>query len=269
MSGDQKVIDCMAENWRQSGLELGDTALIHSSLKRTFRRFLREGVNISSEDVLASLLTAVGKDGTILLPLYNFGFSSGAPFNIFQTPSHMGALTECGRLHPKSVRTGHPIYSFSVIGRHSDLFRSVDNFSGYGADSPFALLKDLNGKIAVIDLPDQQSMTFYHHIEEMNDVDYRYHKAFTGEYTGYNGETEMKTYGLFVRDLEKGVLTHVDPMGEVLWNKGHYCGCRPGEGNGMRVINAQKMFDEVSEVIKQGNSEGLLYKISSESLFDD
>ena len=101
----------------------------------------------------------------------------------------MGALTEAGRQHPLAVRTGHPIYSFGVIGFHAEKFKAINNFSGYGDDSPFALLKKLNGKIAVLGLPDQHSMTFYHHVEEMNNVDYRYHKKFTTDYTDSIGIT--------------------------------------------------------------------------------
>jgi len=72
--------------------------------------------------------------------------------------------------------------------------------------------------------------------------------------------TRVKTRGLFVRDLEQGVTTQVSPMEEILWDKGIYTGCRPYEGNGMRVVKARAMFDAVSEVILQGKAEGLLYK---------
>ncbi|TDA70079.1 MAG: hypothetical protein D9V47_03140 [Clostridia bacterium] len=61
---------------------------------------------------------------------------------------------------------GHPIYSFAVIGALSERFHGVDNFSGNGAGSPFGILCELDGKIAVLDLDDQNSMTFYHHIEQ-------------------------------------------------------------------------------------------------------
>ncbi|MGA9075436.1 MAG: hypothetical protein WB368_15075, partial [Candidatus Sulfotelmatobacter sp.] len=53
------------------------------------------------------------------------------------------------------------------------------NFSGDGADSPFGILHKEGGKIAVLDLPDQQSMTFHHYVEESLSVDYRFHKRFS------------------------------------------------------------------------------------------
>ena len=213
-------------------------------------------------DVLESFLMAVGrKNGTVMLPLWNFGFTKGEPFDIRRTPSEMGALTEAGRLHPNTVRTGHPIYSVAVIGAKADLFRGVRNFSGYGSDSPFGMLHKMDGKIAVLDLDDQNSMTFYHYVEEMNNVSYRFHKTFTGLYTDETGFTDEKTFGLFVRDLGRKVETNVNPTGELLWKTGLYTGSRPLEGDGLRVIPARPLFEVVSRIIQDGRAYGMLYKI--------
>jgi aminoglycoside 3-N-acetyltransferase len=159
------------------------------------------------------------------------------------------------------VRTGHPIYSFAAIGGAAEKFRGVRNFSGYGADSPFGMLHRMDGKIAVIDLPDQNSMTFYHYIEESESAPYRYHKTFTGPYVDESGRETAETFGLFVRSA--GVLTRVEPMGEQLWAAGLYSGQRPGEGHGMRVIGARAMFDAVARVLREGRARGLLYEMAN------
>jgi aminoglycoside 3-N-acetyltransferase len=257
------VIEKLAEDWTSSGVCSGDVLLVHSNIKRTFKCGIKMGVRLSGDDILSSFLKALGPDGTLLLPLYNFDFASGTSFDIRSSPSHMGALTEAGRLYEGAVRTGHPIYSFAVIGKHADKFKNIDNFSGYGDDSPFAMLRKLNGKIASLDLPDQNSMTFYHHVEEMNEVDYRYHKTFTGNYTDINGKKSQKKYGLFVRDIERNVLTHVDPAGELMWDAGLYSGDRPGEGCGLRVIGSNDMFEFVANIIKTDKALNNLYKIGN------
>jgi aminoglycoside 3-N-acetyltransferase len=256
----EQLVNELASEWRQAGVNEGDTLLVHSSLGRTLRRVAKHGEG-SSELIIASFLRALGETGTLLLPLFNFDFPKGVPFDIRNSPSHMGVLTETGRLWPGAVRTGHPIYSFAVIGHKAEMFRGVKNFSGYGADSPFGILHRLDGKIAVLDLPDQNSMTFYHYVEESLSAQYRYHKTFTGQYIDESGEESSQTFGLFVRDIEKGVQTHVDPMGEILWEKGLYSGSRPKEGSGLRVISASGLFDEVSAVLNSGKAEGLLYEI--------
>lgn len=254
----------LVQEWRDSGVQEGDTLLVHSSIKRTFKRYLESGVRLSPEDIIDSFIAAVGKSGTVLFPLFNFDFTKSGIFDINNTPSHMGALTEAARKYPKAVRTGHPIYSFAVIGAQSDSFEKVNNFSGYGADSPFAILLEMGGKIAVLDLPDQDSMTFYHHVEEMHEVDYRHHKVFSGSYTNSSGTTENRDYGLFVRNIEEGVLTHVNPAGELMWDKGLYSGSRPNEGSGLRVVAAKDVYDFTSNIIKCNKAKNTLYRLEGE-----
>jgi aminoglycoside 3-N-acetyltransferase len=254
------AIGDLANEWQQAGLGRGDTVLVHSSLRRTLRRLLSAGRQVTADDLLASFIEAVGPTGTLLMPLFNFDFPKGIRFDIRSSPSQMGALTEAARLHPRAVRTGHPIYSFAVIGAEAERYRGIENFSGYGADSPFAMLHRGGGRIAVLDLPDVQSMTFYHYVEQCNEVPYRFHKVFEGEYVGADGVVAVRRFGLFVRDTDKGVQTDVDPMGELLWKRGLYRGFRPGIGCGLRVIDAAAMFDAVSAIIRAGNAEGMLYR---------
>ena len=258
------IYESLANEWLEAGVKDGDVLLVHSSIKRTLSRYIKQRIKINPQDILESFLKAVGSSGTLLLPLFNFDFTNGVPFDIRSTPSQMGALTEAGRLHPLAVRTGHPIYSFVAIGHNADKFRGINNFSGYGNDSPFALLREMGGKIAVLDLPDLNSMTFYHYVEEMHEVDYRYHKTFTGEYTDTSGNTESKTYGLFVRNIGKGVLTHVNPAGELMWQKGLYSGFKMTEGCGLRTISAQQMYEFVSDIIVSGKAKNILYRLEGE-----
>ncbi|HNF59406.1 MAG TPA: AAC(3) family N-acetyltransferase [Elusimicrobiota bacterium] len=235
--------------------------MIHSNVSRTLRRCAKEGQRISVQELLDSFKAAVGTTGTLLFPLFNFDFANGIPFDIRSTPSKMGSLTEAARLDPLTVRTGHPMYSFAVLGALQERFRAINNISGYGEDSPFALLRQLNGKIAVLDLDDQASMTFYHHVEEMHRVDYRYFKSFEGPYADSKGEVGFRRYLLFVRRIDKGILTFVNPAGEMMWRAGLYSGNRPGVGSGLRVVSASAMFDFVSEIIKSGKAENVLYRV--------
>ncbi len=257
----ETAVSRLSEEWRKSGVENGDMLLLHSSTKRTLRKLHKWGFTPDIQTILDSFLQALGAAGTLLLPLFNFDFASGVPFDIRSTPSQMGALTEAGRTRAEAVRTGHPIYSFAVLGNVRDRFRKLNNFSGYGADSPFGILHRAAGKIAVLDLPDQDSMTFYHYVEESMSVEYRFHKHFSGLYTDFDGITSNRTYGLFVRKIDQGVVTRVNPMAEVLWAKGLYRGDRQGTGSGLRVIDASKLYEEVATVITQGKARGLLYEI--------
>ncbi|THH39519.1 AAC(3) family N-acetyltransferase [Neolewinella litorea] len=262
MDTEKNITNGLAEQWLKSGISEGDIVLVHSSLRRLIRHFAAKSkIKVTPNIVYESLVKAVGESGTIILPLFNFDFPQTGIFDVNHTPSQMGALTEVGRLDPESVRTGHPIYSFAVRGKHADKFSGVDNPSGYGPDSPFALIKELQGKIAVIGLDDQNSMTSYHFVEEQNQVDYRYYKNFSGMYTDFNGQTSEKTYQLYVRDIERGVKTDVNRMMDHLWNIGLYKGERPDEGYGMRTIDFNDLYSETDRIIKSGRAKDYLYSI--------
>jgi len=213
--------------------------------------------------IIDSLLDQIGKSGTLILPLFNFDFPKEKYFSINDSPSQMGILTEFARKNYEGVRTGHPIYSFYAIGKNANEFLGIDNRSGYGIDSPFAKLRHLNGKIGVVDLDDQNSMTSYHHVEEMLNVDYRYFKDFSGTYVDSTSESSEKTYSLFVRDISRGVTTDVNRMGEILWREGLYKGFREGVGNGLRTIYAQALFDRTSIEILEQRAHETLYSIKN------
>lgn len=253
-------IKFLSQQWRASGVESGDVLLVHSSIGRILKKAKSElDPLIGPSEILESLIKAVSGEGTLLFPLFNFDFAKGASFDIRSTPSQMGVLTEQARLYPDCVRTGHPIYSFAVIGKRRAEFQDIDNFSGYGGDSPFAKLMELDGRIAIIDLTDQNSMTSYHFVEEANQVEYRYHKAFRGLYTGRDGLTNEKEYGLFVRKIDDGVVTDVDRMMNKLWEDKVYKGFLPGKEYGMRTIKFKEFYAEVDRVIKEGKAINYLY----------
>ena len=64
------MIQTLAGEWKEAGVQESDVLLVHSSLKRTFRRYLKLGIKITPQDILESFLSAVGPSGTLLLPLF-------------------------------------------------------------------------------------------------------------------------------------------------------------------------------------------------------
>ena len=255
----------LSMRWQKCGMNHGDMVLVHSNVSRTIRQLRRSGYEATPEMLLDSFLQAVGPNGTLLFPLFNFDFCSGVAFDIRSSPSKMGVLTETARMHPNVVRTGHPVYSFAAIGHEAHDFLGLNNTSAYAEDSPFGMLKRAGGKIAVLDLEDQGSMTFFHHVEEVKRVPYRYFKDFCALYTDSDGITTQRIYQLYVRNIDNGVVTHVNPAGELMWERNLYQGDRPRQGSGLRTVDASKMFDFVASIIDSGQAEGLLYSIEGKS----
>ena len=249
----------LVQHWRQAGIKTGDCVLLHSSVSRTMRATRSKDKDFSLEDLLQSFIDAVGEEGTLLLPLFNFAFCSGVEFDIRSTPSKMGAITEVARNDLRFLRTKHPVYSFAVCGRLASAFALLENTSALADDGPFGLLRRVDGKVAILDLDDQNSMTNYHHIEEVAGVDYRYHKSFTGGYIDASGVRTTRSIELFVWDEAQGIHTDVNRAGELLWEKGLYSGFRPGVDSGLRVIRAQGMFEVIERVIVSGAARDYLY----------
>ena len=260
MGNVEKSIDQLARKWCRAGIERGDVILIHSSIKRTLDKYRRQGVDLLPEHVLESFLRAVGQEGTLMLPLFNFDFPKTKFFDIRSTKSQMGILTECGRMHPKAVRTGNPIHSFAIIGMKSGAFKDINNESSFGKDSPLGILHSLNGKVASLDVNETGSMTFYHYVEEICRVPYRYFKNFSGTYVDIFGVQSQRTYKFYVRDLDRRVESHFEPAGDMMWDLGLYKGNRPGEGSGLRTIQTSVMFDFLFEMIQNGQAEGNIFR---------
>jgi aminoglycoside 3-N-acetyltransferase len=251
----------LEKSWKESGIESGDTVLVHSSLSKFIKNYSTKGINITPDEMLEVLIKCAGEKGTLIFPTYNFEFTKGKAFDIRNSRSETGALSEAARKRKGSVRTGHPLFSFAVIGHQKDLFANLDNFSAFGKDSPFAKLLELDGKIAALDVAGEYCMTFYHHVEEMENAPNRFHKIFRGNYIDRDGNESIREFNVYSRKTDEGVETDVKPMEEYLWSKGLYTGNRPGEGSCLHVIRARTVYEEAASFIKAGSSKGMLYRI--------
>ena len=157
----------LVDGFRTLGVEAGDTLLVHSSYKSF------GPVDGGPQTVIRALELAVDTehDGTLVMPTFNFGFNKGEPWDVRTTPSKMGVLTELARQDPRAKRVFHPFYSFAVLGRHAEMLGGLRYKSAYERNSVFGKLRDLDGKIMVIGLSYTNSMTFFHHIEQMEGVE--------------------------------------------------------------------------------------------------
>lgn len=236
----------LVDGFRNLGVMQGDTLLVHSSYK-SFGE-----VDGGPETVVRALETALGtdKNGTLIMPTFNFDFNKGVPWDVRKTRSKMGALTEIVRMDPRSKRVFHPFYSFAILGKHAEMLGALRYKSAYERNSVFGKLRDLDGKIMVIGLSYNNSMTFFHHIEQMEGVDYRFLKQFTGEVTDENGNTYTDTFEMLVRDIDKGVLTMVDPMGALMEEKGVIKSAKIGEAD-VKLMKANEVYEFTAREMKR------------------
>src|SRR5512143_4293836 len=249
----------LVQGFRNLGVDEGDTLLVHSSYK-SFGE-----VEGGPQTVIRALEAALGtdKDGTLIMPTFNFDFNKGVPWDVRTTPSKMGVLTELVRTDPRAKRVFHPFYSFAILGKHAEMLGSLRYKSAYERNSVFGKLRDLDGKIMVIGLSYTNSMTFFHHIEQMEGVDYRFLKQFTGQVTDENGNTYTDTFEMLVRDIDKGVHTMVDPMGALLEERGYIQSGRIGEAD-VKLMKANDVY-RITAVEMRKNPNLLYYIDKNES----
>jgi len=255
------IIKDFSTAWRAAGVEEGDALIVHSSAWWLLMKGKRRNKNFSPEDVVDSFLDAVGPTGTLLLPAFNFNVKNGVVFDMRNTPSDMGIITECLRKRDGTIRTRHPFLSFVVHGAHASQFAQCDDYTGIGADSPFALVHRLDGRVGALDLTDNECLSMYHYVENVLGVKYRFVLDIEVDFIDWDGSKSRRSFGYYARDMKNGIVTSVDPAGEELWDRGLYTGERPGQGYGLRTVRAVDFFDATANIINEGRAEGLLYVI--------
>lgn len=191
----------------------GDIVFISSDSRIMLYDSLRVGIDANLNDFIDGVIEAVGEQGTVVFPTYNWDFCKGEAFDYCNTPSKTGTLSSIALKRPDFKRTKHPIYSFAVWGKYQDLLCNMDNTDSFGLDSPFGFFKEYDVKNYIIDVSLQHCFTYTHFVEEQSRaVDYRFIKDFTSEYIDENNNKSVSTYSMFVRDLDLDVIATIDPI---------------------------------------------------------
>ena len=107
----------MARDLRALGLRAGDTVLVHSAMSRI--GYVQGG----APAVVDAFFDVLGPKGTLAVPTFPFTGSmlayvkSDPDFDVDETPSKMGAITEEVRLRPGALRSLEPTHPVAALGR--------------------------------------------------------------------------------------------------------------------------------------------------------
>ena len=202
------------------GLCKGDVVFISSDVTDLFATCLENDEDFDINSFIDEIIKTVGKEGTVVFPTYNWDFCHNVAFNYKKTKSKTGCLGEIALKRADFKRTKHPIYSFAVTGKDQELLCCMNNITSFGPDSPFAYFEKVKAKNVIIDVPYNHCYTFMHYIEQKTGVSYRYEKTFTGEYIEEDGTSSIKSYSMYVRDLDLDVVNEMTEMGMVFEEKG-------------------------------------------------
>jgi aminoglycoside 3-N-acetyltransferase len=180
------TIDSLTESFRACGVQLGQTIIVHTSLRSL------GWVIGGAQAYIQALLQAVGESGAVIMPTQTFrnldpssGAHPGVPehwwpmirthwpaYDPATTPSlGMGVVAELFRTWPGARRSQHPTRSFAAVGSNAERLLATHALEEpFGEDSPVGQLYALDGSILLVGV-DHASNTSLHLAE------YRAHYA--------------------------------------------------------------------------------------------
>ncbi|MBI4088152.1 AAC(3) family N-acetyltransferase [Candidatus Kaiserbacteria bacterium] len=166
----------LARTIRHVGIKKGDVVFVHSDVS-VFGKIVEKDRDVFFGSLVDLLKEAVGKGGTIIMPTFTYSMTEGKVFDVSNSPSTVGALTEYFRQLPDVVRTVEPILSVAIWGKHKKYLSAIGN-SSYDKNSIFDNFHKLRGKMLFFG---SRACTFLHHVECMHGVPYRFNKRFKGK----------------------------------------------------------------------------------------
>lgn len=165
---------------REIGLKNGEVVMLHSSLSKMGY------VDGGAQTVINSIIEIIGDSGTLVMPSFpatgfNYDYLLTKPvFDIVNTASKMGIITEVFRKMNNVKRSLHPTDSVCALGKQADYITKdhVNQLTPYNQNSPFYRLCELKAKIILIGV-DLNSLTNFHTLEDaVNDFIYPvYHQT--------------------------------------------------------------------------------------------
>lgn len=202
----------LSEIPKQLNIMKGDRVFISSAVRQLIRICRENGDDEDLNVLIDAFINAVGEEGTVIFPTYNWDWCKGCDFDYIHTPSQVGALSSTALGRSDFKRTRHPIYFFAVWGRDQEYLCNLENKSAFGADSPFAYFVEKNVKNVIINVEFKHSFTFVHFVEEQlwESVSYRYMKNFRANYIDEFGEVSKRVYSMMVRSYWWEVVEEVD-----------------------------------------------------------
>lgn len=198
-------------------IEKGDVILLTSDITDLFLQCQENGEILDVNILLDNFQEAIGEEGTLLIPTYNWGFCQGKAFDYKKTPSKTGAIGNAALRRKDFTRTKHPIYSFAVWGKDAVKLVEMDNIESFGPDSPFAYLEQVDAKNVFIGASLRNSFTYIHYIEQKLKAPYRFSKFFRSHYIDQDKVDTVRDYSMYVRDLDLDVVCAPNPFVDILY----------------------------------------------------
>ena len=199
--------------------------------------------------LIEAIEAAIGREGTLVMPAFSYSFTKGEPFDICNTPSVVGMVSERFRTRPGVRRTPDPIFSFACRGRRAQELCEIPVKECFGSESVFAALHRLNAYIICLGCSLSRA-TFVHYVETAHGVDYRSQKVFSGIVISPNGQTAEYSVVYNVRDLTRRSDADLRRLQKRLADEGKSRTTEVGRSRIM-AVTAQDFFDTAWKMLDE------------------
>lgn len=207
----------VATIFKECGVSEGDTIFLHSDAIVTTEL---EGIDLNQKinTLFDGITDVIGVSGTLVIPTFTYSATKGEVYDVQNTKSEVGILTEYFRLKPGVKRSSNPIFSIAVFGANANAFVNSSASDCFGYDTCFGLIYKLNAWIFTLGCSFDR-ITFIHYVDQVAEVDYRYFKIFPA--TIVNQDSIQKfDISYFVRDLDRKTKAKMDKLKDNLCNQG-------------------------------------------------
>jgi aminoglycoside 3-N-acetyltransferase len=240
---EKECIERIRKDLAQSGLRSGIPVMVHSSLKSL------GSMPGGPETLVRGLLSALGPEGTLLMPALSYAYVSreNPLFDVLNTPSNVGYVTEFFRKRAGTRRSVNPTHSVCGTGAETETILSghhVDD-TPCGPNSPWRRLCESRGQILMLGCGLEPN-TSMHGIEELVEPEYLF-----GDHVNYTilHEHGEKSFKICRSHNFKGWEQRYDRVSGVLDKKGMRSGAVLSAG--VQIIEAAVLWERAEKALRR------------------
>ena len=168
----------IVESLRKIDINPNDLVMIHGNAGIAGQLSIRNSKSINLvQELIRQIHCSFSANGTIVVPSFTYSATRNESYDKNSTKSEVGLFSEEFRKYPGTIRSNHPIFSVSALGKYAIKFKDSQIYDCFGEGSSFDLLYQLNGKIVFLGCS-FNAATFTHYVEQKMSVPYRFLKKF-------------------------------------------------------------------------------------------
>jgi aminoglycoside 3-N-acetyltransferase len=190
--------------------------------------------------------------GNVMIPTFSYTYPKNEVFNILETPSDVGLVTEFLRKRFPHKRTTDPFFSYLVFGGKGSEHLEVRDYECFGEKSLIADLFNQDGYICCIGNVFYNTPTEVHYIEKLLGVDYRFDKVFHGTIVDREGKQHQQKTTFYCRKYVDEVFPDMTRLDSDLKKNDMFEYWRDGSMDfEIQAISFRRLYDFIKDKIAQ------------------